>query len=155
MIAVQSTKSNAVSKTVKKIQSSPSTMQDITIEPVKATTLADSISVDMPRDGIAAVKAVLESEGDAVEVDDEEILSAIRTLAGSMGIFAEPAGAASYAGLLKLKKEKKLSPEDEVVCLITGSGLKDIGAVMNYAGRPPVIEPTLQAARKIINERWK
>ena len=67
------------------------------IEPVKATTLADSISVDVPRDGLAAVRAVIESGGEACTVPDEEILAAIPELARGAGVFAEPAASCAWA----------------------------------------------------------
>ena len=70
------------------------------IIPVKANTLADSISVDLPRDGVRAVRAARQTDGGYVVVNDDEIVSAIAKL-GRVGIFAEPAGATSYAGLVK------------------------------------------------------
>ncbi len=70
------------------------------IMPVTANTLADSISVDLPRDGVRAVRAVTQTGGDCLVVKDSEILKAIAEL-GRAGIFAEPAGAAAYAGLVK------------------------------------------------------
>ena len=70
------------------------------IIPVKAKTIADSISVDLPRDGVRAVRAARETGGGYIVVRDDEIISAIAKL-GKIGIFAEPAGAASFAGLVK------------------------------------------------------
>jgi threonine synthase len=71
-----------------------------TIIPVSAHTLADSISVDLPRDGVRAVRAVKETGGTYILVSDAEILTAMAEL-GRVGLFAEPAGAAAYAGLVK------------------------------------------------------
>src|SRR5512141_2920108 len=70
------------------------------ITPVAATTIADSISVDLPRDGVRAVRAARETGGTYVTVSDAEILKAIAEL-GKQGIFAEPAGATAYAGLVR------------------------------------------------------
>ena len=73
------------------------------IVPVSANTLADSISVDLPRDGVRAVRAARETGGVYITVSDREILHAIAGL-GKVGIFAEPAGATSYAGFLKVEQ---------------------------------------------------
>ncbi len=70
------------------------------ITPVSAQTLADSISVDLPRDGVRAVRAASQTGGSYILVSDAEILAAIAAL-GKAGIFAEPAGATAYAGLVK------------------------------------------------------
>ena len=102
LIAVQSEESDAVVRTIEKIKNPGETPGDIEVETVSATTRADSISVDRPRDGLAAVKAILETSGQAVRVSDEEIIESIYYIATSSGIFTEPAGAASVAGLRKL-----------------------------------------------------
>ena len=65
-----------------------------------ATTLADSISVDLPRDGVRAVRAARETGGQYLTVTDEQIIAAIGEQ-GKFGIFTEPAGATAYAGFAK------------------------------------------------------
>lgn len=120
-----------------------------TITPVSANTLADSISVDLPRDGVRAVRAARETGGNYVVVSDAEILSALAEL-GQVGIFAEPAGAASYAGLVKAVEQGLVQPEDPVLVLNTGSGLKDVRAAMQAVQEAPVIEPTLEAVKKLL-----
>src|SRR5258708_27947783 len=75
-----------------------------TITPVSAKTVADSISVDLPRDGVRALRAVRETDGTYLTVSDEKILNAIAEL-GRVGVFAEPAGAAAYAGLVRAAAE--------------------------------------------------
>jgi len=122
-----------------------------TITPVKANTIADSISVDLPRDGVRAVRAARETQGDYIIVKDEEILAAITQL-GKVGIFAEPAGAASYAGLVKAVHSGIIQPDDPVLVLNTGSGLKDVRAAMQAAGEAPVIEPSLVALKKFLKK---
>ncbi len=149
LVAVQSELSNAIVKAVKASIQHPGSR--IQIEPVQATTIADSISVDMPRDGLAAVKAIQESKGWAVEVSDEEILEAIKIVARATGVFGEPAGVTSYAGYKKLKEEGRIGEEERVVCLITGNGLKDIDSSMKVAGEPFLIEPTLAALKEVEN----
>ena len=84
------------------------------IKPVAATTLADSISVDLPRDGLRALRAATQTDGAYVTVPDEEIIKAIAEL-GSVGIFSEPAGATAYAGLVKAVREDLIGPDDPVV----------------------------------------
>jgi len=122
---------------------------DERIEPVPANTLADSISVDLPRDGVRAVRAVAQTSGQYILVSDQEILNAIAEL-GRIGVFAEPAGAASYAGLLKAVQQDLIQEEDAVLVLNTGSGLKDVRAAMQAVGNAPVIEPTLTAIKQIL-----
>ncbi len=119
------------------------------IVPVSAHTIADSISVDLPRDGIRAVRAARETGGTYLIVSDEEILQGIATM-GKAGIFAEPAGATSYAGLVKAIAQGLIDVDDPVLVLNTGSGLKDIRAAMQSVQPAPVIEPTLSALKKIL-----
>jgi threonine synthase len=121
--------------------------QSETITPVAAHTLADSISVDLPRDGVRAVRAARVTGGSYVVVSDEEILDAMAAL-GKTGIFAEPAGATSYAGLTKAVSMGLIGQDDPVLVINTGSGLKDVKAAMQAAGEAPIIEPTLDAVKR-------
>ena len=123
-----------------------------TIQPVKAETLADSISVDLPRDGVRAVRAATQTGGTYITVDDADILAAIAAL-GRAGIFAEPAGAAAYAGLVKAREQNLVSSENPVLVLNTGSGLKDVRAAMQAVSSAPVIEPSLDAVRKALRQQ--
>ncbi|KUK46411.1 MAG: Threonine synthase [Anaerolinea thermophila] len=120
------------------------------IEPVHATTLADSISVDLPRDGLRALRAATQTGGAYVKVSDDQIIQAIAAL-GKVGIFAEPAGATAYAGVLQASVSGLIKPEDPVVCMITGSGLKDINAAMKAVPSAPVIEPSMRALKNILD----
>jgi len=91
-------------------------------------TVADSISVDVPKCGYYALKLLTEYKGRCVTVTDDAILSAQKELSSTTGLFAEPAAAASFAGFLKIAADV---PRDaSVVLLVTGSGLKDIEAAM-------------------------
>ncbi len=119
------------------------------IEAVKANTIADSISVDLPSDGLRALKAATETGGAYVKVPDDSILAAIAQL-GKYGIFAEPAGAAAFAGLRKALESGLITAGDPVLVLNTGSGLKDVAAARKAAGEAPVIEPTLAALKRIL-----
>jgi threonine synthase len=118
-----------------------------TIVPVTANTIADSISVDRPRDGIRALRAARSSQGTYLTVSDAEILKAISAL-GSVGIFAEPAGATAYAGLLRAVTDGIVSVDDPILVMNTGSGLKDVRAAMQSVSPAPIIEPTLTAVKK-------
>jgi threonine synthase len=120
------------------------------IKPVHATTLADSISVDLPRDGLRALRAATQTGGAFIKVNDQEILNAIGKL-GKAGIFSEPAGATAYAGVLKASATDIIKADDPLVCMITGSGLKDVKAAMQAVPQAPVIEPSMAALQKIIH----
>jgi len=115
-------------------------------------TLADSISVGIPRNGIKALNAVHESKGFMVDVSDEEILSAMRILARSTGVFGEPAGVTSFAGIIKMKELGLLKGDESVVSIVSGSGLKDIRSAMKAAGKAKVVEPDIEAVKSALKE---
>lgn len=119
------------------------------IIPIKANTIADSISVDLPRDGVRAVRAAKETGGTYITVSDDEILKAIAAL-GIHGVFAEPAGATSYAGLVKAISLGVIKSDCPVLVINTGSGLKDIKSAMQAVTPAPIIEPTIEAIKKVI-----
>jgi len=121
------------------------------ISPVDAHTISDSICVGLPRDGTRAVRAVRETDGAYLTVTDEEVLRAMSTLAHDEGVFAEPAGATSYAGLVKAVQDNVVDPDEEIVVLVTGNGLKDISAAVRAAGKAQLVEPTLDAVRSSIS----
>jgi threonine synthase len=102
-------------------------------------TVATAIRIGSPASWHTAVTARDESGGVIDCVTDDEIISAYKLLATSEGIFGEPASAASLAGLVKLAGEKDFSGK-RVVCIITGTGLKDPGMPAKYA-QPPVELP--------------
>ena len=120
-----------------------------TITVVHAQTVADSISADLPRDGVRAVRAVRETGGAYLTVTDDEILAAIPELARGEAIFSEPAASAAYAGLKKAVKQGLVKSDETVVCMLTGNGLKDIASAMKVAGVGTVIEPTLEAVKQL------
>ncbi|MGB4436591.1 MAG: threonine synthase, partial [Acetomicrobium sp.] len=116
----------------------------------KTNTLADSIAVGEPRNWAKALRAVRNSGGDMVTVTDEEILEAMRLLARTTGVFGEPAGVASFAGLLKYAQSHKLKGDESIAVIVTGNGLKDSESARKAAGRPFVVEPTLEAVSRIL-----
>ena len=120
-----------------------------TITPVSATTLADSISVDLPRDGVRAVRAARQTGGTYITVKDSDILKGIAAL-GKLGIFAEPAGATAYAGLVRAAADGLVGEEDPILVLNTGSGLKDVKSAMQAVPEAPVVKPNLTALKEAL-----
>lgn len=118
---------------------------------VKADTLADSISVDMPADGVRALRAVRETGGRYVTVSDRRILKALGSL-GRAGIFSEPAGAAAFAGYMKALEERYIGEGDPVVIMNTGSGLKDVTAVDSIDSKTVVVGPNLQSLKRALKK---
>jgi threonine synthase len=98
------------------------------------------------------MRAVRETEGAFVTVTDEEILKAIPTLARGCGVFAEPAGASSFAGLVKAVHTGLVKPDERIVVLATGSGLKDIRAAMQTMGKPQRIRASLEAVEAALSD---
>ena len=148
---VQSQASAAINETIQQIRSVDEAGVDwssLVVRRVSASTIADSISVDKPRDGLAAVKAVIQSGGESVTVSDKEILTAIPEMARVTGVFAEPAAAASWAGLKHLIQNQRVAREELVVCIVSGSGLKDINSARTAVGKPRLIEPSLKALKE-------
>ncbi len=123
------------------------------VEPVEARTIADSISVGVPRDQVKALQAVRESGGEFVAVSDESILEAIAVLARKVGVLAEPAGAAGLAGLKHLVEKGQIRSDDTAVVLVTGNGLKDIEGVMKAVDRKPFrIENSIESLVRSLPE---
>ncbi|MEM7033166.1 MAG: threonine synthase [Chloroflexota bacterium] len=102
----------------------------LTKPPAPADTVADSISAGLPRDRIKAMAAVKETDGAYLSVRDDDILAAIPQLARGSGVFAEPAGAAAYAGLIKAIEQDLVQADERIVIINTGNGLKDVQGAM-------------------------
>ncbi len=116
-------------------------------------TIATAIKIGNPASWKQAEEARDSSGGLIDKVTDEEILEAYKILAGRVGVFAEPASAASVAGIIKKAKEgyfPKLGPKEkrDIVCVLTGHGLKDPDIAIKCLEHPPVVEPTLKAVVK-------
>jgi threonine synthase len=116
----------------------------------RATTIADSIRVAVPACGTWALRALRETKGRGVRVSDEAILAAIAELGRLAGVFAEPAAAASLAGLHGALGSGALSRDARIVLLVSGSGLKDVDAGLRAVAVPEPIPPTLDAVRRAI-----
>jgi threonine synthase len=149
----QSAASAAISETIRRIRSNSNQAVDwsaVEIQEVEPSTIADSISVSLPRDGLAAVKAVIQSGGEAVTVPDQEILAAIPEMASIAGVFPEPAAATPWAVVKQMVREQQVTEEELLVCIVTGSGLKDISNARSAVGEPQLIEPSLKAVRDAV-----
>ncbi len=125
-------------------------LQGWEMKPVEAHSVADSIVAGLPRDRNKALAAVRETGGAYLRVSDEEILAAIPKVARNTGVFVEPAAAAAYAGLEKAVAEGMVDPDERVVVLLTGSGLKDIASAMKTVPEPPIVAPTLEAVKAVM-----
>jgi len=149
----QSSASAAISRTVHRIRNSESTnvqWSKVDVESVNASTVADSISVDRPRDGLAAVRAIVESGGAAITVPDDDILAAIPEMASLSGVFPEPAAAAPWAAVKQMVSDGKIEPDELVVCLVSGNGLKDIATARSAVGQPQFIDLSLDAVKAAV-----
>jgi len=144
----QSEASAAISDCVRRLRAEDNPEPDwsaVVVDEVTATTVADSISVDRPRDGLAAVQGVIRSGGEAVTITDDEILRAIPKMATLAGVFAEPAAAAPLAALQQMVRDGKIGSDDLIVCLVSGNGLKNIAGAQRVVGHPLTIDPTVDA----------
>ncbi len=106
-------------------------------------TIADSISVGIPRNPVKALRAVTASKGAWIAVSDADILEAMRLLGRTEGIFGEPAGVAAVAGVQAARIAGWIKKEETVVAVMTGNGLKDPANGQKAAGSPVVMKPDL------------
>ena len=142
LVAVQSTKSNAIATAWK-------TGDLSTID--TATTTADSISVASPACGRMAVDYINDSGAWATEVTDEAITTAQLELAAEAGTFVEPAAAAAYAGFNADLAAGRISRDQKIVVLLTGIGFKDMMAVTNAVSVPKAVQPNMEAVKEFLH----
>lgn len=109
-------------------------------------TVATAIRIGNPASWSLAVDAAKQSGGQINYVTDDEILHAYRTIAAKEGIFAEPASAASIAGVMKLNREGYFKGGEKVVCVLTGHGLKDPNIAIKSVGGEPLVVPDTESA---------
>jgi threonine synthase len=120
------------------------------LTPCEANTLADSIAVGHPRNFSKGMKAITESGGAFVSISDEEILQAIPMLARKAGVFGEPAGVASAAGIKCAVELGIINHSETVAIVMTGNGLKDIQSAIRAAGRTIAVQPSMEEVRNAV-----
>jgi threonine synthase len=119
-------------------------------EIIASTTIADSISVDIPRNFYMAQQYFRKYSGETITVSDNEITEASVLLSKNTGIFAEPAASAAFAGLLSYYSYGKIPDNSSNVVLLTGSGLKDLKSVKSIISIPDSIHPTIENLKKML-----
>lgn len=145
LVSVQAEGSNPVNRTYRR--------NSREFDYVPPVTIADSISVGIPRNGYKALNALKESNGITVDVSDEEILNAMTVLARHTGVFGEPAGVAGFAGLMKLAKEGAIGKDESVALIVSGNGLKDIKSAQKAVTKPEKVKPDLDVLIKYLEEQ--
>ena len=115
-------------------------------------TIAGGLADDVPFDAHLALPAIRESDGVALAVSDDEIRHAQRLLAKQEGLFIEPSGAVTIAGLLRVVDDGRISAGETACCLLTGSGLKDPGSVGDMPPLP-VIAAEMGQLRRVVEAR--
>jgi threonine synthase len=120
------------------------------LEPEIPSTIARSLAIGNPADGLTAARAIAETNGWAAAVSDSDLVAGIQLLAETTGIFAETAGGVTVAAALALARSGRLRPDDEVVLCITGNGLKTLDAVADALPPAPVIAPRLSAVAELV-----
>jgi len=115
------------------------------IRPVKPKTIAKSLAIGNPADGWYALDTIRSSGGSCASVTDAEVLDGIRLLARTEGIFAETAGGVTIATLAKLAAQGVVRPDERVVAMVTGHGLKTVEALADVVGPTATIAPTLES----------
>lgn len=120
------------------------------IKPVKPSTIAKSIAIGNPADGVYALDVARKTNGNIESVNDAEIVEGIKLLAETEGIFTETAGGTTIAVLKKLVEAGKIDPDESTVAYITGNGLKTQEAVQGYVGEPLTIEPKLDSFERAL-----
>lgn len=123
------------------------------IKPVKPNTIAKSLAIGNPADGIYAVGTVKESGGWADDVSDDEIVEAMKLLASTEGIFTETAGGVTLGVTKKLIEQGKIPKDESIVVCITGNGLKTQEAIIEKIGKPIKIKPNLNSFEEALKEK--
>jgi threonine synthase len=120
------------------------------INPVKPNTVAKSIAIGNPADGVYALDIARKTNGQIESVTDAEIIEGMKLLAETEGIFTETAGGTTVAVLKKLVEAGKINPDEKTVVYITGNGLKTMEAVQGYISEPLTIEPKLDSFERAL-----
>jgi threonine synthase len=125
------------------------------IKPVRPQTIAKSLAIGNPADGVYASQIALKTGGQGVLVSDDEIVDGMKLLASTEGIFTETAGGVTIASLKRLVQTGKILPDELTVAYVTGNGLKTMDAVQGKVSRPHVIPAKLQDFRVLYDDLKK
>jgi threonine synthase len=106
------------------------------VDLVRPNTIAKSIAIGNPADGHQVLQTVRQTGGSGAAVSDEDIVAAIRLLAETEGIFAEPAGGTTLAGTIDLIERGVIAPDESVVVCVTGNGYKTAEVVSGQLAQP-------------------
>ena len=120
------------------------------VKPVKPNTIAKSIAIGNPADGVYALDIAHQTGGNIESVSDAEIVEGMKLLAETEGIFTETAGGTTIAVLKKLVEAGTIDPDETTVVYITGNGLKTQEAIQGYIGEPLTIEPKLDSFERAL-----
>lgn len=120
-------------------------------KPVKPNTIAKSIAIGNPADGYYGIKVATESGGYGEDISDEEIVSSMRLLAETEGVFTETAGGVVVGVTKKLIQQGRIKPDELTVLSITGNGLKTLEALKGCFADPVLIEPRLESFEEILS----
>jgi threonine synthase len=140
IVAVQSEKSDNLVRNIP--------LKKFTV--ISSSTLADSIAVDIPRNFLMTRRYMQKYGGESATVTDEEILGASSLLSRTTGLFAEPAAAAAFAGLLSYHRDNRIRKKTDNVVMLTGCGLKDLKAVSGIISIPESIFPSIDELRSLL-----
>lgn len=113
-------------------------------------TIAKSLAIGEPGDGLYALRKIRQYNGFAEDPDDREIVDAIILLAKTEGIFTEPAGGVAVATLRRLVEEGKIEKDETVVCYVTGNGLKAIEAIIDVIPKPKIVKPDISQVAAVV-----
>ncbi|MBI5414107.1 threonine synthase [Candidatus Peregrinibacteria bacterium] len=111
----------------------------------KPKTVCSAVGIGEPQDDIKALRCLRESGGTAVTIDDDTVLEAQQEMAECASIFTEPSGALPIAVLEKLKEKGVITEKDIVVCVATGTGLKDPKSAVLMHAEPITVEPNIES----------
>jgi threonine synthase len=116
----------------------------------KPNTIAKSLAIGDPGDGIYVLKRLKQYHGIAESATNQEIMNGILKLSKTEGIFTEPAGGVSVAVLQKLVESGKIDRDANIVCYVTGNGLKSTEAIVDMLPKPSTVKPDVQMVSTII-----
>jgi threonine synthase len=144
VFAAQATGCSPISKAIK---------DDVdVIKPVKPDTIAKSLAIGNPADGYYATRVIKETGGFGADVSDEEIISAIKLMARTEGIFAETAGGVTLASAMRLIESGHLDRDAVTVLSITGNGLKTKEAIEGHTVEPYHIDPNMKSFEETLSK---